>query len=82
MTTSKSAPPATAVEFREQLGKEYGVYVAKAAIDINGSRAFNAGDPVPVSHVQRQVVDRDQVLDNKQVMEAAEAASTDQSQES
>jgi hypothetical protein len=53
--------PTTAAEFREALGAEYGVYVAAVPIDINGARAFNIGDPVPVSHVERQVVEADQV---------------------
>lgn len=37
-------------------GAEYGTYVALGPIDIDGARAFNAGDPVPVSHVARGVV--------------------------
>jgi hypothetical protein len=53
--------PATAVELREAQAKEYGTYVALAAIDIDGARAFNAGDPVPVSHVERGVVAEHQV---------------------
>jgi hypothetical protein len=53
--------PTTAVQFREELGKEYGQYVAVVPIDLNGARAFNIGDPVPASHVERQVVDTDQV---------------------
>jgi len=53
--------PTTAAEFREALGKEYGEYVAAVPININGARAFNVGDPVPVSHVERNVVEPDQV---------------------
>lgn len=53
--------PATAAELREALGVEYGTYVAVSPIDINGVRAFNVGDPVPVSHVDRGVVESDQV---------------------
>lgn len=30
---------------------EYGTYVANGPIFYGGARAFNAGDPVPVSHV-------------------------------
>jgi hypothetical protein len=32
--------------------KEYGKYRAKVPIDLNGVRAFNVGDPVPISHVE------------------------------
>ncbi len=53
--------PMTAAQFREALGDEYGQYVATVAIDINGARAFNVGDPVPASHVERGVVESDQV---------------------
>lgn len=53
--------PATAEELREAQAKEYGTYVAVAPIDINGARAFNEGDAVPVSHVERNVVRADQV---------------------
>ncbi len=51
----------TAVQFREAQAAEYGVYVAAHAIDIDGARAFNAGDAVPVSHVERGVVASDDV---------------------
>lgn len=54
--------PATASELREAQVKEYGRYVAVAPIDIDGARAFNAGDPVPASHVDRGVVSKDQVV--------------------
>lgn len=40
---------------------EYGTYVAKERIVIDGVPAFNAGDPVPVSHVKRGVVTNAQV---------------------
>ena len=53
--------PMTAVEFREEQAKEYGQFVAAQAIDIEGARAFNIGDPVPASHVERGVVSADQV---------------------
>lgn len=59
MTTP--AEPTTVEEVRAALAAEYGTYVALAPIDINGARAFNAGDPVPVSHVERGVVSADQV---------------------
>lgn len=53
--------PATAEELREAQRAEYGVYVATQPIDINGVRAFNEGDAVPVSHVDNKVVRVDQV---------------------
>lgn len=53
--------PVTAAQFREALGEEYGQYVAAGPINIDGARAFNAGDPVPASHVTRKVVREDQV---------------------
>lgn len=53
--------PTTAAELREAQAAEYGTYVALAPIDLNGTRAFNAGDPVPVSHVDSGVVRADQV---------------------
>ena len=48
-------------ELRKRQEAEYGAFVANKAIDINGARAFNVGDPVPVSHVERQVVPADRV---------------------
>ena len=51
----------TAAQYAEALGAEYGTYVATGPIEINGVRAFNEGDPVPVSHVDRGVVRDDQV---------------------
>lgn len=43
-------------EYRRQQAVEYGTFVANKPINIGGARAFNAGDPVPVSHVERGVV--------------------------
>lgn len=40
--------------------EQYGKYRARGPIDILGVRAFNAGDPVPITHVEggvRQVAD-------------------------
>jgi hypothetical protein len=53
--------PISAAQFREEQVKEYGVYVAAQTIFIEGARAFNAGDPVPASHVERGVVAADEV---------------------
>jgi hypothetical protein len=61
MTTP--ATPSTAEEVREEQEAEYGRYRANSPIYIDGVRAFNEGDPVPVSHVTRKVVNKDQVDD-------------------
>lgn len=53
--------PLTAADLREALGVEYGHYVAAVAIDLHGARAFNVGDAVPRSHVERGVVTEEQV---------------------
>lgn len=53
--------PMTAEQLRAAQETEYGTYVAAHAIDIEGARAFNPGDPVPVSHVTRGVVSEDAV---------------------
>jgi len=34
-------------------GVEWGTFVATQAIDFNGARAYNTGDPVPVSNVRQ-----------------------------
>lgn len=53
---------AAAEELRQAQAKEYGQWVAVEPIDIGGARAFNPGDPVPVSHVERGVVAKSQVV--------------------
>lgn len=53
--------PATAEELRAAQDAEYGTYVAKEQIRIDGALAFNVGDAVPVSHVKRGVVSSAQV---------------------
>lgn len=40
-------------DFAARQAVEYGTYVATEAIFYNGARAFNPGDPVPVSHVEQ-----------------------------
>ena len=49
-------------EYRQRQAAEYGTFVAAHPIDINGARAFNEGDPVPVSHISRGVVSEDDVV--------------------
>lgn len=58
-------------EYLKAQQAEWGVYVALEAIDINGGRAFNAGDPVPVSHVESGVVSSEAVA--KTTTKAAQA---------
>lgn len=53
--------PTPAERLRQEQEKLYGTYVATQPIDIRGARAFNVGDPVPVSHVERGVVPEDAV---------------------
>ncbi len=48
-------------QLRHEQEAEYGTYVASIPIDIRGARAFNVGDPVPASHVERGVVSEDDV---------------------
>lgn len=52
-------------ELRKAQEAEYGTWVATQNIEINGARAFNVGDPVPVSHVTRGVVSEDSVAKAK-----------------
>lgn len=59
MTTPAS--PETAEQLRAALAKEYGQYVAVQTIDLYGARAFNVGDAVPASHVDRGIVQPEQV---------------------
>lgn len=59
--TVDEATPQTVAEYREAQRAEWGVYVATQPIYIDGVRAFNAGDPVPVSHLENGVVSSDDV---------------------
>jgi len=56
-----SQSPTTAPEQQAAIEAEYGTYVATQPIDIGGARAFNPGDAVPASHVERGVVSLDSV---------------------
>ena len=62
---------------REAQVTEYTTYVAKEPIHIDGTLAFNVGDPVPVSHVDRKVVSTDQVA--KRNTRAGKAATGEES---
>ncbi len=58
--------------YRDQQIAEYSQFVAAHPIDIRGARAFNTGDPVPVSSVKDGVVSADDVV--KQSTKAGQAA--------
>lgn len=49
-------------QLTEEQAAEYGKFVAKDVIYVDGARAFNPGDPVPVGHVESGVVDKAQVV--------------------
>lgn len=66
MTTPENPPDDTTAEkLRDAQETEYGTYVAKERIVIDGALAFNVGDPVPASHVKRGVVTTSQVEKKK-----------------
>lgn len=70
----------TVDQLRAAQEAEYGTYIATEPIVVNGVRAFNVGDPVPKSHVERGVVQPEQVAKSstkaaaKAVAEAAPTA--------
>jgi hypothetical protein len=66
------ATPKTVEEFRQEQVAEWGTYVATTPIFIEGIRAFNVGDAVPVSHIDRGVVSTEQVA--KRTTKAGQAA--------
>jgi hypothetical protein len=55
--TEKTPPVAASAEdvaaFRTEQQKEWGQYIALTDISFNGARAYNAGDPVPASNVEK-----------------------------
>lgn len=53
--------PVQADDHRAALAAEYGRWIATEPIDIDGVRAFNVGDAVPVSHVDSGVVPKSAV---------------------
>jgi len=66
------ASPKTVAELREEQQKEWGTYVAVAPIFIDGIRAFNKGDAVPVGHVEAGTVEQELVA--KRSTKAGQAA--------
>jgi hypothetical protein len=57
--------PTELAAFQAAQVAEWGVYTAKYAINIDGVRAFNEGDAVPVSHVTRGLVSRNDVTEGR-----------------
>jgi len=55
-------PPTTLEQYQAGQISEWDAYVASEIIDIDGARAFNPGDAVPASHVERGVVKLSQVI--------------------
>lgn len=71
--------PTTAAEHAAAIQDEYGTYVATQTIYVGGARAFNVGDPVPASHVERGVVTADQVAKATTKAGRAAAGASDES---
>lgn len=69
--------PKTPEEFQSEQSAEWDEYVATEAINLDGVRAFNPGDPVPKSHVTSGVVSKDQVA--RRNTKAAEAVTGQES---
>jgi len=57
--------------------KEYGTYVAKETIFFDGARAFNAGDPVPASHVEQYGYDKDGLVEKVKQPASPAASNTE-----
>ena len=72
---SEPTPPQTLEEYKAALEAEWGRYVAAEAIEIGNARAFNPGDPVPVSHVKAGLVDKSAVSDSPSYQAAKSQAS-------
>jgi hypothetical protein len=64
-------------DFRKALQDEYGTFVAIEAIDHDGARAYNPGDPVPVSNVQLHKYDDQGLVARRTTKAAKQATSTD-----
>lgn len=69
-------PDPTLADLKAAQEREYGTFVALVAIDHDGVRAYNAGDPVPVSNVE-QYGYLDDGLVAKTTTKAAKAVTTD-----
>ena len=50
-------PAELAAQAQLEAAVEWGTYLAHTLINIDGARAFNPGDKVPKSHVDRGLVD-------------------------
>jgi hypothetical protein len=76
MSERKRMSPEEAIAAqRLALQVEYGTYICgDAPIVIDGARAFNPGEAVPVSHVERGVVADEQVVKVKNPPKQTKAA--------
>lgn len=61
---------------RKEREQEYGVWEAAGAIDFGSARAFNEGDPVPTSTVERLKLSELGLVRKQASKAAAEAADT------
>lgn len=59
------APPERAAQKRAQLEEEWSQYRAKRPIYVDGVRAFNPGDAVPVSHIKAYRYDKEGLVEEK-----------------
>jgi hypothetical protein len=73
---SEPTQPQTLDEYKKAQHAEWSQYRATEAIDIGGVRAFNEGDPVPASHVERGVVS-ESVVKKVAKTEAAQTQTAD-----
>jgi hypothetical protein len=64
-------------EFRKALQDEYGTFVAISPIDHDGARAYNPGDPVPVSNVTEYKYDEQGLVAKRTTKAAKQATGTD-----
>jgi hypothetical protein len=55
--------PKTVQELREEIDKEWGAWKAATPIFVDGVRAFNPGDHVPVANVKAHGYDKDGLVE-------------------
>lgn len=66
----------TLEQFQAAQAKEYSTYVAKEVIFLDGARAFNPGQPVPVSHVERFKYDEQGLVEKAKPAKTTPASPT------
>jgi hypothetical protein len=55
--------PKTVEQLRKEFDEEWGVYRAVSPIFVDGIRAFNPGDQVPVANVKEHGYDKDKLVE-------------------